>query len=1194
MKKTLYYILLIINISLYVTSCSSKKSDLPPGYPDKSDNINLEANFSHPPKGYGEVPFYWWIGDTLTREHLLWELEQLDKKKISSLQINYCHTDTGGIIYGRTFPSQPQLFTEEWWNLFEWFMNEAGKRGMTVSLSDYTLGAGQGSYVDEMLTENPDLNGYELHHQNFSIKRGETFSRQYSKQPLSLNAYKIEQGKPAVEQKIDLTAQIADNKILWKSPDNYLITETFAKQRIPSINPLHPMVGDAYVRHFFQKFEDRFPGKAQSGLNFFFSDELNFCLNGNIWSDNFKEEFIKRKGYDITAEIDALFMDLGDRTTKIRLDYNDVVVSLSEENFFKPLYQWHQDRGLLFGCDHGGRGKEVNEFGDYFRTQRWNQAPGCDQPYLGKDIIKNKVASSIAHLYERQRVWLEGFHSSGWGTNSHQLTDAIFANFIMGHNLLSLHGLYYTTKGGRWEWAPPCNHFHEPYWADMETLLECTERLSYILSQGYHVADVALLYPVEPVVAGYGKKAVDTAFKIGENIYKAGIDFDFMDYESLARADVANGTLNVAHESFKILIIPEMQAIRHSSLKKIQQFAQQGGIVINVGALPETTEKEGRNGKEMQTLLSDIFESGKTNVFRFDTPENISKFITQNIQRDFSILSQQTEDTPYVMHRQIAGKDLYAVYNVAHGTQCRFRTKGSIELWNPYTGDRQPQKALAVGDNYTDIVLPLEQSDIHLFVFNPKNKAEIEPKPVTPVITQTLTFENQWEFKLEPILDNTYGDYQWPGFPEKIGAYIYGANYMRMDSIGNILSTPKRQTFSYGEKFLLLNTPKTNDRNILDNLPDKTDNIKINGSSYYWQPYDFSWRWGVENDYGHQGWHGLKGEIYDNFIRLGELHREQHGTTRKANKLGLNDYYLYTCVNAPYDGTYFAEWGDFLPESFYVNGERQKPAKDICLKKGLNQLLLHYTSAGITRFVLRTGNENIVPELLNENPLRMKYRGDTSILHFDTRLSENTIAKYTFTAAPGLTSMNLTSFGYPRAKADGVDCKTECIGTRSDGAKHYHIILPEKAQNVSNIAIFIPEKWGYQGGASIDSSIKLTCENGTYEIGDWCNNDALRTYSGAAWYKNNIQINRKNKERIILDLGEIVSSAKVYVNKKLAGTRLAAPWKFDITKLIKEGTNTIEIRVCNTSANIFLSTPTAYRGDTKAGILGPVQIQFIE
>jgi hypothetical protein len=110
-------------------------------------------------------------------------------------------------------------------------------------------------------------------------------------------------------------------------------------------------------------------------------------------------------------------------------------VALSEEGFFKPCFDWHQQRGMIFGCDHGGRGRNVVEFGDYFRTQRWNQGPGCDQPGLGRDLIKNKVASSIAHLYQRPRVWLEGYYGSGWGTNTEQLTDATFANFAQGQNL---------------------------------------------------------------------------------------------------------------------------------------------------------------------------------------------------------------------------------------------------------------------------------------------------------------------------------------------------------------------------------------------------------------------------------------------------------------------------------------------------------------------------------------------------------------------------------------------------------------------------------------------------------------------------------------------------------------------------------------------------------------------------------------
>ena len=55
------------------------------------------------------------------------------------------------------------------------------------------------------------------------------------------------------------------------------------------------------------------------------------------------------------------------------------------------------------------------EFGDYFRAVRWYTAPGHDTPGGRADLRKNKVSSSIAHLYQRPRVWLEGYHSLGWG-----------------------------------------------------------------------------------------------------------------------------------------------------------------------------------------------------------------------------------------------------------------------------------------------------------------------------------------------------------------------------------------------------------------------------------------------------------------------------------------------------------------------------------------------------------------------------------------------------------------------------------------------------------------------------------------------------------------------------------------------------------------------------------------------------------
>ncbi|MFA6290938.1 MAG: glycosyl hydrolase, partial [Victivallales bacterium] len=482
------------------------------GQISRSPDLDVLPGFQNPPAGFGVVPFYWWLGDPLTKERLSWQLDQLSDMGISGLQINYAHSDHGGISYGLTLPSDPELFSEDWWKLVAWFMEEAKKRGMAISLSDYTLGPGQGWCFDEVVRDNPEIAGIRL---------------------------KLVRGEAPADALVSTTVKGSDGK-----PETVSVC---AEKVEMSFDPMNPLSGKEYAGKFFGKFEERFPGECGRGLNFFFSDELAFGIRGNIWNSRFAEEFRRRKGYDIVPELPALFMDTGPRTPKVRMDYSDVMVALTEENFWKPLFDWHQSRGMTMGCDHGGRGRDVVEFGDYFRTQRWNQGPGCDQPNLGKNIIKTKVASSIAHLYLRPRVWLEGFYASGWGTTAAGLADATFANFVMGHNLLSLHGLYYSTHGGWWEWAPPCNGFRMPYWKDMKGFMDCVGRLSYLLSQGHHRCDVAILYPVAAVEAGMdGEDAVKTAFDVAEKLYSGSVDFDFMDFESLARAKVVGNELQVS------------------------------------------------------------------------------------------------------------------------------------------------------------------------------------------------------------------------------------------------------------------------------------------------------------------------------------------------------------------------------------------------------------------------------------------------------------------------------------------------------------------------------------------------------------------------------------------------------------------------------------------------------------------------
>jgi hypothetical protein len=914
------------------------------GYPNRASDLNVLPGFQDPPPGYGVVPFYWWLGDPLTKERLGWELDQLAGMGICGLQINYAHSDRGGLTYGLTYPSEPPLFSEQWWELVGWFMREAKKRGAAISLSDYTLGIGQGWCVDEMLRENPGLAGAVLHSETREAAGGE-LRWELPANTLAVTAYSRD-GGPAT----DLRPLVRDGVLTWPTPaGRYRVIAVYSQTVEPSLDPMNLKSGPEYAKHFFGKFEDHFPGEGGKGLNFFFSDELEFRVQGHLWTGRFADEFRKRKGYDVVPELPALFTDIGPRTPKVRLDYSDVKVALTEEGFFKPVFDWHQQRGMTMGCDHGGRGRDVVEFGDYFRTQRWNQGPGADQPNLGKDLIKAKVASSIAHLYLRPRVWLEGYYGSGWGTTAAGVVDAMFADFVMGYNLLAFHGTYYSTHGGWWEWAPPCNTFHMPYWKHMGGFMECVQRLAFVLSQGHHRCDVAILYPVATMEAGMGgNEAVQTAFQTGERLYGRGIDFDFMDFESLARAKVVGKELHVSGEIYRMLVLPAMKAVRYSTLEKALEFHRAGGVVVAVGALPEASDRAGRDDPQVAAMVKELFPDGP-----------IKDAVMQLPSRDY-------EGPGIVMHRQLGQRDLYAIYQAPLDAECSFRASGQVEMWDPWTGATRPLPVLSQSAAGTKLRLPLSEKELQLIVFSP-GQPQTKKVPRAEPPRATISLEGDWEFELKPSLDNQWGDYHWPPTKSLIGAEARQVAYADETMPNPGWQDPNlddahwpRVTVSFGPRFWKLGPlpAEFGDAQLVGlKQVDPATPVEYGGKKYPWQPYAFSWRWGIEGNPGHQGYHGLKENVADGFIGLGAP-KPGHNETIFGEEPGGTRYYLWTAVVADRDQTAYPQAGGNLPSAVWLNHDRCE--KSASLKAGANPLLLRYDRPGRGSFVL-SANPSAAP-----------------------------------------------------------------------------------------------------------------------------------------------------------------------------------------------------------------------------------------
>ena len=1222
MQRNKFLYVLMISVSM-LTSLSGQNV-LPPGYPDRSSDLDVLPGFRKPPAGYGEVPFWWWTGEDLNVERMIGQIRELHRKGISGVQVNYSHLDTPGYL---TDQQHPDIFTDQWWEVYAKISEECSKWDMGIGMSTYTIDWPQGApnLFFRLFYQKPELNAFEIR-QGVSqrVKGGENVllaltvdsvdvaankwanakdATKVLPERIAVWAYPVQNGK-IMRGGMDITQYIQSNRLNWTTPEGeWEIREYLSVRRPGSMNPLLPDAGNTIIRGFFQQFQDHAPGGTSKGLNYFFNDELFIGLGKFAWYSDFAHEFNKRKEYNLFEALPAMWEDMGDITPKVRMDYADVRMSLMEERYFKPIYDWHDSRGMIFACDPGSRGLRPDEFGDYFRATRWYSAPGHDTPGGKADLIKGKVSSSIANLYQRPRVWLEGYHSLGWGATPEQLMFATRENYLYGCSLFCLHGLYYTTYGSFWEWAPPCYHFRMPYWDHLDVFLGYFDRLSYLMSQGHHVCDVAVMYPVAPYEAEMdGDKARDAAFECGRNLMAAGINFEFIDHESIARAVVEDGVLKVkdAGAAYQALIFPNMNAVRWSSIEKAAAFTQGGGNVYVIGSLPKATDRAGLNDAELVKLNNIAFPA----THRFTDSKQVVNAIAKSFVQDVKGL----ETTVRALHRKAGYRDVYMVMDAKPGTIVEFRAKGAVELWDPWTGNVSPLRVAGESATGTQVELPLEEYEANIVVFTP-GKQHMNPPDVHEKIVKEIELPQEWSVSFIPTMNNTYGDFRIPVTDNNqligIEARRFSWKPESRETAGKAMlpitddSHWEKKLHDFGTQLYVLGPvpPNADIQGLESRLAQlKTINLAepvlVDGQNYQWQPYDFSWRWGKEDNPGHQGHHGLKRTVTDDFLCLGKT-RNGLNETRYVDEIEGGRYFIWSVLTVGKstfaDILYSSEPPDdkshtspiLTPATIYVNGKPAKSMKGVRLEKGANPLLIRYDHAGRGHIVVRRSDMPVPSE---RQPLSMCWSNDKGVIPFDVAAGKKPAEWFRFVTAPGTNAIQVKAMGKVEAWIDGTPMKAE-----KDG----RFTISNAPAKAAVVALRIqPETYGITGGGLIPEPVTVeTNGKGEMLLGDWSAFGILNNYSGGVCYATDIQLDAStDNNRLFIDLGNVAGTAEVMINGRKAGVKVAPPWKLDITPFLSKDKNHIEVLVYNTLSNHYQTIPSRFRGNPVSGLIGPVKI----
>lgn len=1108
-------------------------------FPSREPTLDVWPGFQNPPPGYGEVPFWWWTGEDLDVKRLIGQVDQLHAMGISGVQVNYSHHDTPGWM---TDQDAPELFSDAWWAIYTEVSEACAARNMGIGLSTYTLDWPNGStnLFQRLFYQHAPWHARSLE-KAFSMRLDAQASlrKELPEDCLYVCAYRVIAGRPA-QKALDLTPWIKGRILTWQAPADgaYDVLGVRCVRKDGSFNPMFKDAGHIIVNGFYQPFEDHAQRGSSKGLNYFFNDELQIGAGAMAWCEDFAEQFKQRKGYALVDVLPALFGDQGSITSKARIDYADVRMSLMEERYFQPIYDWHAQRKIIFGCDPCSRGRNPAEFGDYFRANRWYTAPGHDTPGGQADLIKNKVSSSIANLYNRPRVWLEGYHSLGWGATLEQLMFATRENYLYGATLLNLHGLYYSTYGSYWEWAPPCYHFRMPYWKHMKAFLQYFERLSYVLSQGTFVCDVGIVYPVTPYEAGFdGDLAKRTAFDLGEKLFRAGINFEFVDHQSLTRP-----------MPYRVLLYPAMQAVRWAGVQGSCRFAEAGGKVLCVGEVPRASDRAGAQDATLDDTLKQLFTAVCPTV----------DAAVSAVQQTLSLPDVQGVDGAVrALHRRVGLRDIYLVMDAKPGDHVLFRATGRVESWDPWTGKAMPLHAEQVSNNQMRVTLTAQPYEASLVVFTPGTHVNPSAEETRPWGKKTLA-STAWSVAFEPTMDNRYGDFRLPVEPwnQTIGVEARRVAWSRDQKHWTT------QLLGYGPQFLVSSQPTNS----------------VAGPAAATAEYAFSWRYGKEGDPGHQGYHGLKRKISDDFICLGKT------------KSGLNEtlyepdgkiYTLTSAVTLPVaceaeilcnlNAAQIEINGNTVTQSCVALKAGVNPIRVTCLG-GRGHVVVRKTSGGVA---------------VRKTPLAMRWYDDPSVIPFDVSAGDLRPEYFRLTSAPGTCALYL-----PRVEGS-VEIWLDGVPMKASGNNRFVAAVPSlKAGEV--LLKVTPRAPGYSGGNLIPEPICVeTSGQGLMALGDWSKIGVLNNYSGGVRYRTCVVLTAEETQAhaLRLDLGNVAGTAEVWINQKPVGVRVAPPWQFDIASVVKAGTNTIEVLVLNTLANHYQTTPSKYKGNPLSGLLGPVTLQ---
>lgn len=366
----------------------------------------------------------------------------------------------------------------------------------------------------------------------------------------------------------------------------------------------------AYLDNMAAKLAPELGGKLGNHLRALFVDSVE--LDRANWTDDVPAEFSRRRGYELLPYLPFVLepddaangSPFAQAVRHARTDFVLTLAELFQERFIGTFVTFCREQKVLARMQAYGRETDplpasmqvdIPEGETWFWRDRKPGGGGVDI----ETTAVNKLVSSAAHLKGSPVTSFEAM------TSPVVPFKETLADFKLATDLTFLDGLNHPILHG-YNYSPPEAGFPgwvrygsfvsamNPWWATLPRYSDYVARVGTVMRQATPRAEVAILPPRLDEWGRFGRlyqpfpevRHPWYIYELGRAIQQAGNGSDYVSEQILQQAQVRDGALHYGPQSYRALIVADVQSIHPATVRALLAWAKNGGRIVVLGEPP--------------------------------------------------------------------------------------------------------------------------------------------------------------------------------------------------------------------------------------------------------------------------------------------------------------------------------------------------------------------------------------------------------------------------------------------------------------------------------------------------------------------------------------------------------------------------------------------------------------------------------